>query len=86
MITLLVIISIIVLWATLSTLVYKIMCESLECGPWDDPWDDPCLCLATIFSPIGILILLGYVIGLLLVKKLNYFIVCITKKLKDGEE
>ena len=84
MIALLIIISIIILWATLSTLVYKIMCELLGYDICDDPWDDPLLCLATMFSPIGILILIGYVIGLVLTKKLNYFIVYIIEELKNG--
>jgi len=80
MIALLIIISIIILWATLSTLVYKIMRELFEY----DPYDDTLIGLATMFSPIGILILIGYVIGLVLTKKLNYFIVYIIEELKNG--
>jgi len=79
MIALLIIISIIILWATLSTLVYKIMTDVMNI----DLDEDPRVILSTMFSPIGILILIGYVIGLVLIKISNYFIVCITKKLKN---
>lgn len=69
MLIFLIIIIIITLWSTLSTFVYKIMRDVIDI----DPDDDPRIVLGTVFSPISILILIGYGIGIFIIKKLDKF-------------
>lgn len=77
MITILIIIIVTVVWTVLSTFVYKTMTEKMDF----DFDEDPLVILTTIFSPIGIFILLGVLIGNLLIKKFDE----ITKENSDGE-
>lgn len=69
----------IIIWTTLSTFVYKIMTDVMDI----DFDTDPRVFLATVFSPIGIFILIGYGFGLLLLKRLDEFIKRIRQKFNE---
>lgn len=72
----LIIISVIILWSVLSTLVYQVMKDLFEYS------DDPRVIFSTIFSPIGILVIFGWRVGLLLDKGLDKFTNYIKNKIK----
>jgi len=56
---------VVIVWTGLSTIVFKIMTETMDI----DFDKDPRVILATLFAPLGVLILIGYWIGKFLFKK-----------------
>jgi len=76
---LLIIVFIIIAWAALSTIYFKITSEII------DDESDPRVLIGTLFSPIGILILTGYGIALLILRRLKEFVEYITNQLKNED-